>query len=146
MEKFEVAKPTPKDNEALIKVFASTVHLNDTRIRKVDPFLARLMFGLFKPKKNLILGIEISGKVETIGKKVESFKVGDKVFAYTGFKFGGYAEYICLPEKSKSFTRNGLLALKPENLSFEEAATVPADGLTALKNLQKANICKGQKY
>ena len=141
----EVAKPTPKDNEVLIKIFATTVHIGDTRIRKADPFLVRLIFGLFKPKKNLILGMEISGEVETIGKKVESFKVGDKVFAYTGFKFGGYAEYICLPEKSKSFSRNGLLALKPKKLSFEEAATIPAGGLTALKNLQKANIRKGQK-
>jgi NADPH:quinone reductase-like Zn-dependent oxidoreductase len=67
------------------------------------------------------------------------------VFAFTGFKLGGYAEYKCLPEKSKSFFRNGLLALKPENLSFQEAATIPAGGLTALKNLQKANISKGQK-
>ncbi|HNY45143.1 MAG TPA: NAD(P)-dependent alcohol dehydrogenase [Bacteroidales bacterium] len=141
----EVAKPTPKDNEVLIKIFATTVHIGDTRIRKADPFLVRLVFGLFKPKKNLILGMEISGEVETIGKNVKSFKVGDKVFAYTGFKFGGYAEYICLPEKSKSFSRKGLLALNPQKLSFEEAATVPAGGLTALKNLQKANISKGQK-
>ena len=141
----EVAKPTPKEHEVLVKIFATTVHIGDTRIRKANPFLVRLIFGLFKPKKNMILGMEISGEIEAIGKKVTSFKAGDKVFAYTGFKFGGYAEYICLPEKSKSFTKNGLLALKPENLSFEEATTVPTGGLTALKNLQKANIGKGQK-
>lgn len=141
----EVAKPTPKEHEVLVKIFATTVHIGDTRIRKANPFLVRLIFGLFKPKKNMILGMEISGEIEAVGKKVTSFKAGDKVFAYTGFKFGGYAEYICLPEKSKSFTKNGLLALKPENLSFEEATTVPTGGLTALKNLQKANIGKGQK-
>lgn len=141
----EVAKPIPKEHEVLVKIFATTVHIGDTRIRKANPFLVRLIFGLFKPKKNMILGMEISGEIEAIGKKVTSFKAGDKVFAYTGFKFGGYAEYICLPEKSKSFTKNGLLALKPENLSFEEATTVPTGGLTALKNLQKANIGKGQK-
>ncbi len=141
----EVAKPTPKENEVLVKIFATTVHVGDTRIRKADPFLVRFVFGLFKPKKNLILGMEISGVIEAIGKNVTSFKVGDNVFAYTGFKFGGYAEYICLPEKSTSFTKNGLLALKPKNLSFEEAATIPAGGLTALKNLQKADINKEQK-
>lgn len=145
LEIVEVAKPTPKDDEVLVKIFATTVHIGDTRIRKANPFLVRLVFGLFKPKKNMILGMEISGEIEEIGKNVTSFKVGDNVFAYTGLKFGGYAEYICLPEKSKSFTKNGLLALKPKNLSFEEAATIPAGGLTALKNLQKANISKGQK-
>ena len=145
LEIVEVAKPTPKDDEVLVKIFATTVHIGDTRIRKADPFLVRLVFGLFKPKKNMILGMEISGIIEAIGKNIKSLKVGDKVFAYTGLKFGGYAEYICLPEKSKSFTKNGLLALKPKNLSFKEATTVPAGGLTALKNLQKANISKGQK-
>ncbi len=141
----EVPKSTPKDDEVLVKIFATTVHVGDTRIRKADPFLVRLVFGFFKPKKNLILGMEISGEIEAIGKNVKSLKAGDKVFAYTGLKFGAYAEYICLPEKSKSFTKNGLLALKPKNLSFEEAADVPGGGLTALKNLQKANITKGQK-
>jgi len=141
----EIAKPIPKDNEVLVKVFATTAHVGDTRIRKADPFFARFVYGLFKPKKNLILGMEISGEIETIGKNVKLFKKGDKVFAFTGFKLGGYAEYRCLPEKSKSFFRNGLLALKPENLSFQEATTIPAGGLTALKNLQKANIRKGQK-
>lgn len=145
LEMVEVPKPTPKDNEILVKIFATTVHVGDTRIRKADPFLLRFMFGLFKLRKNLILGMEFSGEIEAIGKNIKSFRVGDRVFAYTGFKFGGYAEYICLSEKSKSFSKNGLLALKPENLSFEEAATVPAGGLTALKNLQKANISKGKK-
>jgi len=143
----EVKKPNPKDNEVLIKVYATTAHIGDTRIRRVDPFLVRLMFGLFKPKKNLILGLEISGVIESVGKNVKSFKKDDKVFALTGFGLGGYAEYKCLPEKVKEGTqqRKGLVALKPENLSYEEAATIPAGGLTALKNLQKANIRDGQK-
>jgi len=143
----EVEKPKPGNNEVLIKVFATSAHIGDTRIRRADPFLVRLIFGLFKPKKNLILGLEISGVVESIGENVKSFKEVDKVFALTGFGLGGYAEYICLPEKVKNGTqeKKGLVVLKPENLSYEEAATVPAGGLTALKNLQKANIKKDQK-
>jgi len=143
----EVEKPEPKDNEVLIKIYATTAHIGDTRIRRVDPFLVRLMFGLFKPKQNLILGLEISGVIESIGKNVTSFRKDDQVFALTGFGLGGYAEYRCLPEKVKRGTqeRKGLVALKPMNLSYEEAATIPAGGLTALKNMQKANIKKGQK-
>lgn len=143
----EVEQPKPKDNEVLIKIYATTAHVGDTRIRKADPFLVRVVFGLFKPKKNLILGMEISGVVESAGKNVKLFKKGDEVFALTGFGLGGYAEYCCLPEKAKEGTgqRRGLLALKPKNLSHEVAAAVPAGGLTALKNLQKANIRKGQK-
>ena len=143
----EIEKPKPKDNEVLIKVYATTAHIGDTRIRRAYPFLARLVFGLFNPKKNLILGMEISGEVESVGKSVNSFKKGDKVFALTGFDLGGYAEYKCLPEKSKEKTieKRGLVALKPENLSYNEAAAIPAGGLTALKNLQKAKIREGQK-
>ncbi|MBK6265515.1 NAD(P)-dependent alcohol dehydrogenase [Marivirga sp. S37H4] len=142
----EVEKPRPKDHEVLIKVYATTAHIGDTRIRRADPFLVRIIFGLFKPKKNLILGLEVSGVIESVGKNVKSFRKSDKVFALTGFGLGGYAEYICLPEKAKgALQRKGLVAIKPENLSFEEAATVPAGALTALKNLQKANIKAGQK-
>ena len=143
----EIEKPKPKDNEVLIKVYATTAHIGDTRIRRAYPFLARLVFGLFNPKKNLILGMEISGEVESVGKNVNSFKKGDKVFALTGFDLGGYAEYKCLPEKSKEKTieKKGLVTPKPENLSYNEAAAIPAGGLTALKNLQKAKIREGQK-
>ncbi|WP_105616465.1 NAD(P)-dependent alcohol dehydrogenase [Vallitalea okinawensis] len=143
----EVEKPKPKDNEVLIKVYATTAHIGDTRIRRVDPFYVRFIFGLLKPNKNLILGMEISGIIESVGKDVRSFKKGDEVFALTGLGLGGYAEYRCLPEKVKEGTqeRKGLVALKPENLSYGEAAAIPAGGLTALKNLQKANIRKGQK-
>lgn len=143
----EVKKPIPKDHEVLIRVFASTAHIGDTRIRRADPFLVRLVFGLFKPKRNLILGLELSGEIESVGKNVKSFKKGDKIFALTGFGLGGNAEYRCLPEKVKNKTqeKKGVVVLKPENLSYDEAATIPAGGLTALKNLQKASIKKDQK-
>jgi len=143
----EVEKPVPRDNELLIKVFATTAHIGDTRIRRADPFLVRLMFGLFKPRKNYIPGIEISGEVESLGKNVRSFKKGDKVFGLTGFGGGGYAEYRCLPETVKEGTqeRKGQVVIKPENLSFGEAAAVPAGALTVLKNMQKANIKNGDK-
>lgn len=141
----EVEKPTPKENEILIKVFATTAHIGDTRIRRADPFLVRLVFGLFKPRKSFIPGMEISGEIESVGKKVRSFKIGDRVFGLTGFRGGGYAEYKCLPETIKEGTQEkmGQVVIKPENLTFEEAAAVPAGALTALKNMQKANIKKG---
>ncbi|WP_458125832.1 NAD(P)-dependent alcohol dehydrogenase [Paenibacillus sp. Z3-2] len=142
----EMEKPKPKDHEVLIKVFAATAHIGDTRIRRADPFLVRLVFGMLKPRKNLILGLEISGVIESVGKNVQSFKEGDKVFGLTGFS-GGYAEYICLPEKVKNGTgeKKGMVAIKPDHLSYEEAAVVPSGALTALKNLQKAKIKPGQK-
>jgi NADPH:quinone reductase-like Zn-dependent oxidoreductase len=147
----EVPKPSPKDNEVLIKVHATTAHIGDTRIRGSNiPLVAwlpmRLYLGLLKPK-NPILGMECAGEIESIGKDVTKFKKGDEVFALTGFGFGAYAEYRCLPEKpeeGKAETK-GLVAIKPDNLSYEEAACVPAGGLTALKNIQKANIKSGQK-
>jgi NADPH:quinone reductase-like Zn-dependent oxidoreductase len=143
----EVVKPEPKDNEILVKIFATTAHIGDTRIRRADPFLVRLVFGLFKPRKNLIPGLEISGIIEEVGKKVESFTIGDEIFGLTGYRLGGYAQYVCLPEKVKQGTleRKGFAVIKPKNLSYGEAATVPAGALTALKNLQKANIGKGHK-
>ena len=143
----EVAKPKPKENDVLIKIHATSAHIGDTRIRRANPFLARLFYGLFHPRKNLILGLEAAGEIEAIGKNVKSFKKGDQVFALMGFSgLGGYAEYQCLPVKVKAKTHQqyGLVVLKPHNLSYEEAATVPAGGLTALKNIQKANIQKGQ--
>lgn len=140
----EVEKPTPKDNEVLIKVHATTVHRGDVRIRSFDVprgtgLLARMALGFTKPRSS-ILGFEISGEIESVGKDVKLFKKGDQVFASTyNVKFGGYAEYKCMPE-------DGLLALKPTNMTFEEAAAgATSGGITANICLRKADIQKGQK-
>jgi NADPH:quinone reductase-like Zn-dependent oxidoreductase len=143
----DIEKPVPKDNEVLIKIHATSAHVGDTRIRKPDPWAVRLMFGFTRPKKIPILGMELAGEIEKIGKDVKQFKKGDEVFAFAGFGFGAYAEYICLPEKPEKGTieKKGLMAIKPTNLTYEEAATFPAGGLTVVKVFQKGNIHKGQK-
>ena len=133
----EVAKPAPKDNEILVRINATAVNSGDVRLRKADPFAVRLFFGLLKPKIN-ILGSVFSGDVESVGKQVKRFKVGDQVFGHTDMSFGAYAEYICVPE-------DGSLALKPVGILHHEAAAIPFGGVTALHFLKKVTIKANQK-
>jgi len=143
----EVEKPVPKDDEVLIKVFATSAHIGDTRIRRADPFFVRIFFGLTRPRKIPVLGMEISGVVEEIGKDVQRFYKGDEVFAFTGWGFGGYGEFICLPAETEhgKVEKRGLVEPKPKILSFEEAATIPAGALTTLKVFQKMDLKEDQK-
>ena len=141
----EVEKPTPKNNEVLVKIYATTVTIGDAFIRsgkhpdsKFFTLMLHIVFGLRRPK-NSVLGMEIAGKIEAVGKNVTLFEVGDQVFGSTfKLKFGGYAEYKCFPEKS-------ILTKLPTNITYEEAATIPGGGMTALVCLRKGNIKPGVK-
>lgn len=134
----EVAKPTPGDNEVLIRVHAAAVSAADSAFRRGDPVFARVFTGLRSPKL-AVLGTEFAGRIEAVGKAVTRFRVGDEVFAASGAAFGAHAEYLCLPE-------DGALAIKPTNLDFAEAAAACEGALTALPFLRdEANLAPGQR-
>jgi NADPH:quinone reductase-like Zn-dependent oxidoreductase len=146
----EIEKPTPKDTEVLIRVYAAPVSFGDVMARnfkKISPrkftmplplwLLTRMYFGFTKPRIR-ILGSAFAGKIEAVGKNVKLFKEGDQVFGYRGQRFGAYAEYLCMPE-------DRMVAIKPTNMTYEEAAVVPYGTLMALSLLRKVNIQKGQK-
>jgi NADPH:quinone reductase-like Zn-dependent oxidoreductase len=141
----EVDKPVPRGNEVLIRVYATTVHRGDSRMRGLDipgpgwqRLLARLVLGIRRPRK-AILGMELAGEIEAVGQDVTRFKTGDPVFASTVWSgFGAYAEYKCM-------AKDGALALMPASMTFEEAAVIPSGGITTLGILKMADIQPGQK-
>jgi NADPH:quinone reductase-like Zn-dependent oxidoreductase len=134
----DVETPVPKENEVRIRVYATTVCAADWRFRKADPFLIRFINGLSRPKRVQILGTEFAGRIDALGSAVTRFAKGDEVFGGTTSKFGAHAEYVCVPE-------SGNLAIKPVNMTPEEATAVLFGGFSALHFLRKANIQAGQK-
>jgi len=142
----EVEKPAPKEDEVLIKIFATAVTASDIFIRGSQIPIQfwipmRIMLGLTKPRKSII-GLVLAGKIESVGKNVKRFKPGDQVYGLTGFGLGAYAEYKCMKETDSTY---GCLALKPNNLSYEEATVAAYGGLLAFQYMEKGNIQRGQK-
>ncbi len=137
----QVEKPSPKEKQVLIKICAATVTQGDCELRNLKLSLLyrvilRFYVGLGKPTRIRILGQELAGEIEALGSDVKSFRVGDQVFAPTGFQFGAYAEYICLPESNP--------IRKPTNMTYDEAATIPTGGINALHFIQRANVKSGE--
>jgi NADPH:quinone reductase-like Zn-dependent oxidoreductase len=144
----EVEKPTPKDDQVLIRIYATTVTAGDCELRSLKfpiylSLVMRLWRGFLKPRGNSILGTELAGEIEAVGKDVKRLNKGDQVFGSAGMDFGANAEYICLPEEPGEM--EGGVAIKPTNMTYEEAATVPFGGRDALHFLKRANIQSGQK-
>jgi NADPH:quinone reductase-like Zn-dependent oxidoreductase len=138
LELKEIEKPSPKDDEVLVKIRAASVNDWDWGLLRGKPFANRTMFGLFRPKKLKTLGLDIAGQVGTVGKNVKNLQPGDEVFGdLSAVGFGGFAEYVCAPEST--------LSLIPEGMTFEEAAAIPQAGLLAFQGLRKGNIKPGQK-
>lgn len=145
----ELDKPIPEDNEVLIKIHAATVFAGDCELRSFTlPSLLfriflRIYSGLIRPRGTRILGQELAGEIEAIGKDVKRFREGDQVFGLTGMRFGAYAEYLCMPEEENY--ASGMVIEKPDNMSYEEAAGVPVGGTNALHFIRKAKIQSGEK-
>jgi NADPH:quinone reductase-like Zn-dependent oxidoreductase len=144
----EVEKPSPKDDEVLIKIHAATASTPDSEMRRLKlPLLfaipLRLYIGFLRPTRIKILGSEFAGQIEAAGKDVTRYKPGDQVFGYTGLGMGTYAEYMCLAEKNSELA--SIWGRKPLNMSYEKAAALPFGGLEALHSLGRANIQRGQK-
>ena len=142
LELREVAKPTPKDNEVLIKTYATTVTTGDWRVRSLNVpvgfgLIGRLVLGVSRPRQP-ILGTELAGEIELVGKDVKKFKTGDQVFAFSGASMGCHAEYKCMPE-------DGAVALKPANLTYDEAAAISFGGTTALNFFRRGKLQSGEK-
>jgi NADPH:quinone reductase-like Zn-dependent oxidoreductase len=133
----DVPKPTPRDKEVLVRVHASTVNRTDCGFLRARPFIVRFVSGLFGPKRT-VLGCEFAGEIETVGKDVKSFTKGDRVFGYSGTRFGAHADYMTVPEQ-------GMLAIMPANLGYEEAAPTSEGAHYALNNIRKADVRSGQR-
>ncbi len=142
----EVETPIPTDNEVRIKIHAATVTAGDCEMRRLElPLMLglpmRLAIGLRRPTNKTILGMELAGEVESLGANVKLFREGDQVFGIPTFYQGTYAEYVCLPEQSDE----GVLAIKPANITFQQAAAVPVGGLEALHYLREGNVQSGER-
>lgn len=144
----EIEKPIPKEYEVLVKIHATSVTAGDCEMRRLElplmlSFPMRLYAGFIKPKRINVLGQELAGEIVEVGEWVKNFKVGDRVFGTTGFGFGAYAEYICLPAEPNE--TQGVVTIKPDNLSYGEAAAVPTAGFEALHFMRRADIKNGKR-